>query len=54
MKIGLGMIPIEEQRKVYFINYIHNELYRAQSLTSLKADLCQDINKGFAFIRFLN
>ena len=24
---------------------------RSQSFTSLKADLCQDINRGFAFIR---
>ena len=27
---------------------------RAQSFTSLKADLCQDINRGFAFSRCLN
>ena len=27
---------------------------RAQSFTSLKADLCQDINGGFAFSRCLN
>ena len=27
---------------------------RAQSFTSLKADLCQDINGGLAFYRWIN
>ena len=31
-----------------------DENSRAQSFTSLKADLRQDINRGFAFIRYLN
>ena len=32
----------------------NNVLRRAQSFTSLKADLCQDISGGFAFSRCLN
>ena len=44
--------------KKYFLHRIirrHQMLFwRAQSLTSLKADICQDINWGLAFSRWLN
>ena len=41
---------LKKNKLIILINdSLQNEIFRAQSFTSLKADLHQDINGGFAF-----
>ena len=47
----LKKICIKIQRwSLFYANTKYIPTYRAQTFISLKADLCQDINGGFAFI----
>ena len=53
--VPFKMPPICANLKNNFITVVQlHDTYRAQSFTSLMADLRQDINRVSSFIRFLN
>ena len=47
------LLAIGERFALILLPYV-DARYGPQSFTSLKADLCQNINEGFAFSRCLN